>query len=86
MIEWRRVGRFAAVLGTPLLLLASFGTRTCAGAWDWATGPSIRDKEGKRDWGIDIAPYAWVASINGNAGLPLTCSWMEAGWSWEFVW
>ena len=21
--------------------------------WDWATGPSIYDEDGKRDWGVD---------------------------------
>jgi len=38
--------------------------------WDWATGPSIYDQEGKRDWRVEVAPYAWLASINGDIGVP----------------
>ena len=75
MIEWKRFRQFASVLCTTLLSLAmgelAMGEApTSAGAWDWATGPSSRDKEGGRDWGIEIVPYAWVASLNGEAGLP----------------
>ena len=33
--------------------------------WDWATGPSSRDAEGGRDWGVEIVPYLWIASLNG---------------------
>jgi hypothetical protein len=36
----------------------------------WATGPSILDEEGRRDWGFEIVPYLWIAGLQGEIGFP----------------
>jgi hypothetical protein len=70
MIERKKYLHFAMVVCTIFLFLAMGETPAKAGAWDWATGPSSRDEEGQRDWGIEIVPYLWIASLNGEMGLP----------------
>jgi len=74
MIDWKMLRHFASVLCTTLLLLAMGETPANAGAWDRATGPSSRDEEGGRDWGVEIVPYVWIASLNGTMGLPVVGS------------
>jgi hypothetical protein len=70
MIEWKGFHQFASLLGCALFLLAIGEAPAKAGTWDFATGPSSRDKEGERDWGVEIVPYLWLAGLNGQAGLP----------------
>ncbi len=75
MIECKSFHKFASVLGSAFFLLAMGGAAmgeapAKAGAWDWATGPSIHDEEGKRDWGVEVVPYLWVAGLDGALGLP----------------
>jgi len=45
-------------------------TEPAQATWEWATGPSIQDKEGKRDWGIEVVPYLWLAGLEGRIALP----------------
>jgi hypothetical protein len=52
------------------LLVLPWTAPASAGVWEWATGPSIYDEEGKRDWSIEITPYLWLANLNGDIGLP----------------
>jgi hypothetical protein len=70
MIERRKLHYVTPILCTTLLLFVMGETSANAGAWDWATGPSIQDEEGQRDWGIEVVPYLWIASLVGTAGLP----------------
>jgi hypothetical protein len=37
-----------------------------AGAFDWATGPSINDEPGEKDWSITVIPYLWPAGVTGT--------------------
>jgi hypothetical protein len=62
--------RTTALLVALLLLLSTWAAPVNAGAWDWATGASNLDAEGKRDWGVEVIPYLWVASLNGRIGIP----------------
>jgi hypothetical protein len=39
---------------------------------DWATGPSIYDEEGKREWSVEVTPYLFLASLRGDIKLPNT--------------
>jgi len=39
-------------------------------AWEWATGPSVFDEEGKRDWGVELVPYLFLSGVNGDLSLP----------------
>ena len=39
---------------------------------DWATGPSIYDEEGKRQWSVEVTPYLFLAGLRGDIGLPNT--------------
>ena len=39
-------------------------------SWEWATGPALGDEEGKRDWGIEVVPYLWLSSLDGELALP----------------
>lgn len=42
-----------------------------AGAWDWATGPALEDREGgHKDWSVAIMPALWLASTDGRMGFP----------------
>ncbi|MCZ6783714.1 MAG: hypothetical protein O7G30_10450 [Proteobacteria bacterium] len=39
--------------------------------WDWATGPALADQEKKgKQWSVEIVPYLWVASLDGEVGIP----------------
>jgi hypothetical protein len=51
-----------------LLGLAIAGSAQ-ADMWSWATGPSMRHEEGKRDWGVEVVPYLWVAGLDGELGF-----------------
>ncbi len=67
-----RRGSFAR-LALPCLValaLSGFVRPAQAGSWDWATGPSIYDKEGERPWEVELVPYIWFSSITGTLGLP----------------
>jgi hypothetical protein len=54
------------------LALASITSAPVARAdlTSWATGPSILDEEGRRDWGFEIVPYLWIAGLEGEIGIP----------------
>ncbi len=41
-----------------------------ATAWDWVTGPSAYDDQAESDWSVDTTLYLWVASLDGDIGLP----------------
>ena len=47
----------ALVVATPAL---------ASGSWDWATGPSIYDGEGKREWSVEVIPYLFIANLTGE--------------------
>jgi len=68
--ETRRRGWIA--LCAVILLGVSGPSPSRAVSWDWATGPSIYDEEGKRDWQIRVSPYLWLSNLNGTVGLPPT--------------
>lgn len=71
MLENHFAGRsasLAAMVGLLLLALAN----PAEAAWDWATGPSIYDEEGKRSWGVEFVPYLWLANLSGQLSLPRT--------------
>jgi hypothetical protein len=59
-----------SILSSLMLLGLAAATPAKAGVMDWATGPSIYDEEGKRDWGVEIIPYLWLASLGGEMGVP----------------
>jgi len=71
MYRGKNSDRFESIIGIVALLLAAAAMPAHAG-WDWATGPSIYDEEGKRDWGVEVVPYLWLASVDGEFGLPPT--------------
>ena len=56
------------IRGSALLLVAV--AMPADATWDWATGPSISDEEGKRSWGVEVVPYLWLSGIDGELGLP----------------
>ena len=69
----RVVSAFAAAALLSLLIAPSSALAEAAPShWDWATGPSIHDVEGERDWSVDALLYLWLSSINGDLGLPAT--------------
>lgn len=72
MIERKKFHRFAWVLCTSLVLLTMGRTPASADTWDWVTAPSRSDEKGGRDWGIEVVPYLWLASLAGDMGLPAT--------------
>lgn len=51
-------------------LLWSLPLPAGAASWEWATGPSVMDEEGQRDWSVEVIPYLWLAGISGRLGLP----------------
>ena len=74
MVQTHRSRRFQAGIVAVALLLVGAAMPTHAsdgaGSWGWATGPSIYDEEGKRNWGVEIIPYLWLASLEGRLALP----------------
>jgi hypothetical protein len=70
MLAVKNVRRLASFIAT-LLLLAATATPVQA-RWEWATGPSVYDEDGRRDWNVEIVPYLWLSSIDGTLGLPAT--------------
>jgi hypothetical protein len=64
-------GQFSSLAGIVALLLAATAMPAHAG-WEWATGASKFDEEGKRDWSVEVIPYLWLASLNGELGLAST--------------
>ena len=54
-----------------VVAIASLGASPAlAGAFDWATGPSINDKPGEKDWSIAVMPYLWPAGVTGTVTTP----------------
>ncbi len=41
-----------------------------AEAWDWLSGPSVFDEEGKKDWSVELVPYLFLSGLNGELALP----------------
>jgi hypothetical protein len=70
MIEQPSARHTVSTLCSLLMLGLTTATPASAGVMDWATGPSIYDEEGKRDWGVEIIPYLWIASLTGEVGIP----------------
>jgi hypothetical protein len=57
------------LVGFVCLLMSTTAAPAHAG-WQWATGPSVYDQEGKRSWSVAITPYLWLSSLDGSVGLP----------------
>jgi hypothetical protein len=52
-----------------VVLGSSAASPAHAGAFDWATGPSIDDRNdepGERDWSVSVIPYLWLAGVTGD--------------------
>lgn len=68
--------RIASGIGLSVVLglLFTSSTALAEGAFDWATAPSEYDANAERDWGVEVVPYLWLASLNGEVALPATPS------------
>lgn len=54
-----------------VFVIGSLGASSArAGAFDWATGPSIYDKPGEKDWSVSVLPYMWFAGVTGRITTP----------------
>ena len=40
------------------------------GKGNWLTGHSIYTEEGERSWGVEVVPYLWLSSLDGELGIP----------------
>ncbi len=69
MSQIRITMRLVAISGAAALMALSISTPALA-KWDWATGPSKYDEEGKRSWGVEVVPYFWLASLSGRMSIP----------------
>jgi hypothetical protein len=70
MMIRRNSKQAVSILSSLMLLGLTAVAPAKAGVMDWATGPSIYDEEGKRDWRIEVCPYLWLSSLGGELGLP----------------
>lgn len=60
---------WSALAAIVILLVSSGASSARADAFDWATGPSIDDKNdepGERDWSASVIPYLWLAGVDGD--------------------
>ena len=63
--KWKKVAAVAGIWVTSLAIAVPEGL-----AWEWATGPSVYDEEGKRDWSVELVPYLFLSGLNGDLALP----------------
>ncbi len=76
MFRMKRSTRWASSVGVVVLFLVAAALPALPAEppqsfWDWATGPSIYDEDGKRDWGVEVTPYLWLAGLSGEMALPM---------------